>query len=65
MSTQGTQQYPTYCKNCTHRYVCKIQENIANQDLDVKKFNSDHAGTLQSISSINYNCRYKTIDPAV
>jgi len=53
---------PNYCKNCTHRFVCSIQSNIREQDVDVKEFNADNAGTQQSVSTINYNCRYKTID---
>lgn len=56
---------PTYCKNCTHRFVCGIQDSIREQDADVKAFNSDNAGTKQSVSTINYVCRYKAIDPTV
>jgi hypothetical protein len=56
---------PTFCKNCTHRFVCSIQGNIKEQDTDVSKFNTDNAGTKQAVSSINYNCRYKTIDTSI
>lgn len=51
---------PAYCKNCTHRYVCSIQENIKEQDADVADFNADNANVRQSVSTINYVCRYKT-----
>lgn len=51
---------PTYCKNCTHRYVCSIQENIKEQDTDVDNFNTENANVRQSVSTINYVCRYKT-----
>jgi hypothetical protein len=51
---------PAYCKNCTHRYVCSIQENIKEQDTDVTNFNTENANVRQSVSTINYVCRYKT-----
>jgi hypothetical protein len=54
---------PNYCKNCTHRFVCSIQGNIREQDADVKNFNTDNAGTKQSVSTINYVCRYKALEP--
>ena len=50
---------PTYCTNCEHKAVCKILENIESMDKEVDKFNLAHKSTLQSVSSINYNCRYK------
>lgn len=56
---------PTFCKNCTHRFVCSIQGNIREQDVDVKEFNTENVGTKQSVSTINYVCRYKTIDTTV
>lgn len=55
---------PTYCKNCTHRFVCSIQSNIREQDADVKEFNSGNIATKQSTTA-NYVCRYKTIDQTV
>jgi hypothetical protein len=56
---------PSYCKNCTHRFVCSILPNIKEQDGDITKFNSENIATKQSVSSINYVCRYKTVDAAV
>jgi hypothetical protein len=56
---------PTFCKNCTHRFVCSIQDKIREQDADIKKFNSDNVPTQQSISSTGYICRYKTIDTSL
>lgn len=56
---------PNYCKNCAHRFVCGIQASIRAQDTDVKNFNTENAGTSQSVSTINYVCRYKAIDPTV
>lgn len=53
---------PTFCKNCTHRFVCSIQQNIREQDADVKQFNTDNVSSKQSVSSTGYICRYKTID---
>ena len=50
---------PTYCTNCEHSAVCKILENIELMDKIVDDFNLSHKSTLQSVSSINYNCRYK------
>lgn len=58
-------QIPTYCKNCTHRFVCSIQSNIQEQDTDVTVFNTDHAGSKQSIASVSYVCRYKANDTTV
>jgi hypothetical protein len=58
-------QIPTYCKNCSHRFVCSIQNNIREQDADVKEFNTENVATRQSVSTINYSCRYKAIDPTV
>lgn len=65
MAINADANIPTYCKNCTHRWVCSIQENIRLQDKDVKDFNSSHSGTKQSVSTINYVCRYKTIDQTI
>lgn len=56
---------PNYCKNCTHRFVCSIQSKILDQDADVKKFNTDNVTTKQSVSTINYVCRYKTLGTTV
>jgi hypothetical protein len=58
-------QIPTFCKNCTHRFVCSIQQNIKEQDVDVKEFNADNTAVKQSVSSINYVCRYKGIDTTI
>ncbi len=55
-----TETIPPYCSNCTHKSVCKIQINISDMDKLVDVFNKDNASTLQSVSSINYNCRFKT-----
>lgn len=52
-------EVPPYCQNCEHGVVCGIQDTILAQDVDVKKFNDDNKPRLQSVSSINYNCRYK------
>lgn len=51
---------PIYCKNCTHKFVCSILPNIKEQETDVTNFNAEHVSTKQSVSSINYVCRYKT-----
>jgi hypothetical protein len=56
---------PIYCKNCSHRFVCSIQEKIREQDADVKKFNTDNVNTKQSVSTVNYVCRYKAVDQTV
>jgi hypothetical protein len=56
---------PTFCKNCTHRFVCSIQDKIRLQDTDVKNFNTENVSTKQSVSTINYVCRYKTLDLTV
>jgi hypothetical protein len=65
MAINPSSQWPTYCKNCIHRFVCGIQDTIREQDADVKKFNTDNVSTQQSVSSINYTCRYKGIDPTI
>lgn len=52
-------EVPSYCLNCVHKVVCGIQDTIIEQDEDVKDFNDDNKTRLQSVSSINYNCRYK------
>jgi hypothetical protein len=52
-------EVPTYCTNCSHEVVCGIQDTIVAQDADVQEFNTDNKPRLQSVSSINYNCRYK------
>lgn len=56
---------PSFCKNCTHRFVCGIQSNIRAQDADISAFNSDNVGTKQSVGTINYVCRYKTVDTTI
>lgn len=53
-------QIPKFCKNCTHRFVCSIQQNIREQDIDVTNFNTEHSNVKQSVSTINYVCRFKT-----
>jgi len=58
-------QIPTFCKNCSHRFVCSIQDNIREQDVDVKNFNTENVATKQSVSTINYVCRYKAIDTSL
>jgi len=65
MPINSASQIPSFCKNCTHRFVCSIQSNIRAQDVDVKEFNADNANVNQSVSTINYVCRYKTIDITV
>jgi hypothetical protein len=52
-------EVPTYCLNCAHKVVCGIQDTIVAQDADVTNFNKDNVTRQQSVSSINYNCRYK------
>jgi hypothetical protein len=58
-------QIPIFCKNCTHRFVCSIQENFREQDADIKEFNAENIPTKQSVSSHNYVCRYKGIDTTI
>jgi hypothetical protein len=65
MPINPTNTIPTFCKNCSHRFVCSIQSNIKAQDDDVKNFNTDNVSFNQSVSTINYVCRYKAIDPTV
>jgi hypothetical protein len=52
-------EVPAYCANCEHKVVCGIQDTIVAQDADVSEFNTTNAPRLQTVSSINYNCRYK------
>jgi hypothetical protein len=52
-------EVPAYCGNCAHKVVCGIQDTIVGQDEDVKEFNDTNKTRLQTVSSINYNCRYK------
>ena len=52
-------EVPAYCSNCQHKVVCGIQDTIVGQDEDVKEFNDTNKTRLQTVSSINYNCRYK------
>lgn len=65
MAINSDANIPNYCKNCIHRYVCSIQNNIKLQDADVKSFNTDNVGTRQSVSTINYVCRYKAVDTTI
>jgi hypothetical protein len=56
---------PAFCKNCTHRFVCSLQDKIRLQDADVAQFNKDNVGQQQSVTAINYSCRFKAIDTTV
>lgn len=65
MAINPSATHPSYCKNCSHRFVCDIQEAIRNMDKAIEDFNTDNSGNGQKLISQNYSCAYKQIDQTV
>lgn len=52
---------PKYCRNCLHQTVCGIQSPFKEEEIDVSKYNTDHANINVSITSVAFNCTHKLI----